>query len=105
MFERVVRYPKRGEEELVGAVMDVTDTRKAQEALQIAQTALAHVTRVSMLGEMSASIAHEVNQPLGAIVTNAESGLRWLSRQPPEIEEAAAGIRQIVKDAQRAGEV
>ena len=94
-----------GEEELVGALMDVTDTRKAQEALQIAQTALAHVTRVSMLGEMSASIAHEVNQPLGAIVTNAESGLRWLSRQPPEIEEAVAGIRQIVKDAHRAGEV
>src|SRR6516225_8359346 len=70
-----------GEEELVGAVMDVTDTRKAQEALQVAQTALAHVTRVSMLGEMSASIAHEVNQPLGAIVTNAESSLRRPSRR------------------------
>ena len=94
-----------GEEELVGAVMDVTATRKAQEALQVAQTALAHVTRVSMLGEMSASIAHEVNQPLGAIVTNAESSLRWLSRQPPEVEEAVAGIRQIVKDAHRASEV
>ncbi len=94
-----------GEEELVGALMDVTATRKAQEALQVAQTALAHVTRVSMLGEMSASIAHEVNQPLGAIVTNAESSLRWLSRQPPEIEEAVAGVRQIVKDAHRASEV
>jgi C4-dicarboxylate-specific signal transduction histidine kinase len=94
-----------GEEELVGALMDVTATRKAQEALQVAQTALAHVTRVSMLGEMSASIAHEVNQPLGAIVTNAESSLRWLSRQPPDIEEAVAGVRQIVKDAHRASEV
>jgi PAS domain S-box-containing protein len=94
-----------GEEELVGALMDVTATRKAQEALQIAQTALAHVTRVSTLGEMSASIAHEVNQPLAAIVTNAESSLRWLSRQPPDIEEAVVGIRQIVKDAHRASEV
>jgi PAS domain S-box-containing protein len=91
--------------ELVGALMDVTATRKAQEALQIAQTALAHVTRVSTLGEMSASIAHEVNQPLAAIVTNAESSLRWLSRQPPDIEEAVVGIRQIVKDAHRASEV
>ena len=91
--------------ELVGALMDVTATRKAQEALQIAQTTLAHVTRVSTLGEMSASIAHEVNQPLAAIVTNAESSLRWLSRQPPDIEEAVVGIRQIVKDAHRASEV
>jgi PAS domain S-box-containing protein len=94
-----------GEEQLVGALMDVTATRRAQEALQIAQTALAHVTRVSTLGEMSASIAHEVNQPLAAIVTNAESSLRWLSRQPPDIEEAVSGIRQTVKDAHRASEV
>ena len=94
-----------GEEELVGALMDVTATRKAQEALQVAQTALAHVTRVSTLGEMSASIAHEVNQPLAAIVTNAESSLRWLSRQTPDMEEAVTGIRKIVTDAHRASEV
>jgi PAS domain S-box-containing protein len=94
-----------GEEELVGALMDVTATRKAQEALQVAQTALAHVTRVSTLGEMSASIAHEVNQPLAAIVTNAESSLRWLSRQTPDTEEAVTGIRKIVTDAHRASEV
>jgi C4-dicarboxylate-specific signal transduction histidine kinase len=54
---------------------------------------------------MSTSIAHEVNQPLAAIVTNAESSLRWLNRQPPDIEEAVAGIRQTVKDAHRASEV
>src|SRR5262249_15232416 len=71
-----------GEEELVGALMDVTATKRAQEALQIAQTALAHVTRVTMLGEMTASIAHEVNQPLGAIVTNAGASLRWLAITP-----------------------
>src|SRR5262245_22893424 len=72
-----------GEEELIGALMDVTATKQAQEALQIAQTALAHVTRVTMLGEMTTSIAHEVNQPLGAIVTNAGASLRWLRLQPP----------------------
>jgi PAS domain S-box-containing protein len=94
-----------GEEDLVGALMDVTDTRKAQEALQVAQAALAHVTRVTTLGEMSASIAHEVNQPLAAIVTNGEASLRWLSGQAPDIEEVLAAIGQIVKDAHRAGEV
>jgi PAS domain S-box-containing protein len=94
-----------GEEELVGALMDVTATRQAQQALQSAQAELAHVTRVTTLGEMSASIAHEVNQPLAAIVTNAESSLRWLSRQPPEIEEVAAAIGQIVNDAHRASTV
>jgi PAS domain S-box-containing protein len=94
-----------GEDKLVGALMDVTATKQAQEALQIAQTALAHVTRVTMLGEMTTSIAHEVNQPLGAIVTNAGASLRWLVRRPPEIEEVRAAIGQIVNDAHRANEV
>jgi PAS domain S-box-containing protein len=94
-----------GEKELVGALMDVTATKQAQEALQIAQTALAHVTRLTMLGEMTTSIAHEVNQPLGAIVTNAGASLRWLGRRPPEIEEVRAAIGQIVNDAHRANEV
>jgi PAS domain S-box-containing protein len=92
-------------EELVGALMDVTATKQAQEALQTAQTALAHVTRVTMLGEMTTSIAHEVNQPLGAIVTNAGASVRWLDRQPPDIEEARAAIGQIVNDAHRANQV
>ncbi|HYZ45808.1 MAG TPA: ATP-binding protein [Xanthobacteraceae bacterium] len=94
-----------GGEELVGALMDVTATKQAQEALQTAQTALAHVTRVTMLGEMTTSIAHEVNQPLGAIVTNAGASLRWLDRQPPDIEEVRAAIGQIVNDAHRANQV
>src|SRR5262249_8020146 len=64
-----------------------------------------HVTRVTMLGEMTTSIAHEVNQPLGAIVTNAGASLRWLGLQPPEIEEVRAAIGQIVNDAHRANEV
>ena len=94
-----------GEAELVGAVMDVTAERRAQDALQTAQAELAHITRVTTLGEMSASIAHEVNQPLAAIVTNAESSLRWLSRPVPELEEARTALEQIVKNAHRASEV
>jgi C4-dicarboxylate-specific signal transduction histidine kinase len=94
-----------GEEELVGALMDVTAARQAQDALQTAQTELAHVTRVTALGEMSASIAHEVNQPLTAIVTNAEASLRWLSRQVPDLGEALAALRRIGKEAHHASEV
>jgi C4-dicarboxylate-specific signal transduction histidine kinase len=94
-----------GEEELVGALMDITAARQAQDALQTAQTELAHVTRVTALGEMSASIAHEVNQPLTAIITNAEAGLRWLSRQVPDLEEALAALRKIGNEAHRASEV
>ena len=85
--------------------MDVTATRQAQDALQIAQAELAHVTRVTALGEMSASIAHEVSQPLAAIVANAQSSSRWLSREAPALEEALAAIGRIVKDAHRAVDV
>jgi PAS domain S-box-containing protein len=92
-----------GEEEIVGALMDVTANRKAQEALHAAQTALAHVTRVTTLGEMSASIAHELNQPLAAIVTNGEASLRWLSRG--EMDEALDGIKFIINEAHRASGV
>jgi C4-dicarboxylate-specific signal transduction histidine kinase len=73
--------------------------------LHVAQTELAHVTRMTTLGEMSASIAHEVNQPLAAIVTNGEAGLRWLDREVPEIAEALDAIRQIVGEAHRASGV
>ena len=91
--------------EYIGALMDVTDTKQAQEALQQAQAELAHVTRVTTLGELTASIAHEVNQPLAAVVTNAESSLRWLGRNPPELGEARAAVERIIKDAHRASEV
>jgi signal transduction histidine kinase len=94
-----------GEEELVGAVMDVTATRKAQEALHMAQAELARVERVTTLGQMSASIAHEVNQPLAAIGTSAAAGLRWLTREVPELDEARACLNHIVEEANRASEV
>jgi PAS domain S-box-containing protein len=98
---RKVTYPS-GAEEILGAVMDVTEAKLAQAALGRVQTELAHANRVASLGEMSASIAHEVNQPLGAIAINGEVLLRLLSRQPPNISEAMAAARQIVGDAHRA---
>jgi C4-dicarboxylate-specific signal transduction histidine kinase len=88
-----------------GVGHDIEDQKRAEHALQTAHAELTHVTRVTTLGEMSASIAHEVNQPLTAIATNAEASLRWLSRDVPDIEEARASIGQVVKDAHRAGEV
>jgi C4-dicarboxylate-specific signal transduction histidine kinase len=87
------------------AAHDIDDQKRAERALQTAQAELAHITRVTTLGEMSASIAHEINQPLAAIVANAEATLRLLSRDIPDIPEAQAGIADVSKDARRAGEV
>ena len=80
-------------------------TTQAEEALRAAQVELAHVTRVTMLGQLSASIAHEVNQPLGAIVTNAQACLRWLDRETPDLEEARHTVERISQDGARAAEV
>jgi PAS domain S-box-containing protein len=91
--------------ELVGALIDVTAARQAQDALQTALAELAHASRVATLGEMSASIAHEVNQPLAAIVSNGEAVLRWLGREIPDLVEARAAAGQVVKSAHRASEV
>jgi PAS domain S-box-containing protein len=91
--------------EFVGAVTDVTARKRAEEKLHEAQAALAHVTRVTALGELAASIAHEVNQPLAAIVANAAACLRWLDREPPDLEEARSTMESIIKDGNRAGEV
>jgi signal transduction histidine kinase len=99
-----VKY-ESGEEELVGALMDVTATREAQEALYTAQAELARVARVTALGQMSASIAHEVNQPLASIATAAAAGLRWLTREVPEVDEARACMSHIVEEANRASEM
>jgi PAS domain S-box-containing protein len=91
--------------EFIGALMDVTATKRAEEELHKTQTELAHVTRVTTLGELSASIAHEVNQPLAAVVTNAEACVRWLDRETPDLDEARYAVKQIVNDGHRAGDV
>lgn len=82
-----------------------SDLIKAEEALQKAQAELAHVARVTTLGELTASIAHEINQPLSAVVNNANAGLRWLSGESPNLEEARESIRHILRDSHRAAEV
>jgi len=73
--------------------------------LQEAQNELAHVSRVTTMGELAASIAHEVNQPLAGIVTNANASLRWLVRDSPNLAEACDAIRRIIRDGNRAGDV
>jgi PAS domain S-box-containing protein len=77
----------------------------AEEALRKAQMELAHVTRMTSLGELTASIAHEVNQPLAAVVANAEAGLRWLRRGTPDVEAACRSVEWILDDGNRASEV
>jgi C4-dicarboxylate-specific signal transduction histidine kinase len=91
--------------EFVVTVMDITARKQAEEAVSKAQAELAHVTRVTALGEMTASIAHEVNQPLAAVVTNANASLRWLSGESPNLAEAREAIRRIIRDGNRGGEI
>jgi PAS domain S-box-containing protein len=91
--------------EFVGAVTDITARKRAEMELHEAQATLAHVRRVTALGELAASIAHEVNQPLAAVVTNAAACRRWLDREPPDLKEARGTVEAIIKDGNRAGEV
>jgi PAS domain S-box-containing protein len=84
---------------------DITERKRAEEALQRVQTELAHATRVMTLGELTASIAHEVNQPLAAIVTNGNACLRWLGGAQPNFVEARQAVERIIKDGYRASEV
>jgi PAS domain S-box-containing protein len=91
--------------EYVGITIDITERKLAEEALRRAQDELARVTRITTMGELTASIAHEVNQPLAAVVTNAEACMRWLAATPPNIGEATAAAQRLVRDGNRASEV
>jgi len=88
-----------------GLMVDLTNRKQAEEALRQAQADLAYVSRVTTMGELTASLAHEVNQPIAAAVTNANTCLRWLTRDHPDLEEARAAATRIVKDGTRAGEI
>jgi C4-dicarboxylate-specific signal transduction histidine kinase len=94
-----------GDLEFVGTVMDVTERRRADEALRSSQAELVRVARLTTMGEFTASLAHEIRQPLAAIVTNAEAGLRWLSRQTPDLEETRRTMEAIIQDGNRASDV
>jgi len=84
-----------------GVATDIEDRKRAEQL----QAELAHSNRVSMLGELAASIAHEVNQPLSGVVSNGSACLRWLTGNPPNVDEALENARRIVRDGKRAGEV
>ena len=91
--------------EFIGVVMDTTERKRSEEALREAQAELARVARATTMGELTASIAHEVNQPLAAVVINAGACLRWLAAETPNLDEARATAREIVRAGNRAGDV
>jgi len=91
--------------EFVGSSTDITERKRAEESLRQAQAELVRVSRVTTMGELTASLAHEVNQPIAAASTNANTCLRWLTCDTPNIEEARAAATRIVKDAKRASEI
>src|SRR5882762_9316700 len=107
---------RRARDDLRGTVKELQKTNEAlhaeslerkhaEEALRHAQGDLARVSRITTLGELTASLAHEVNQPIAAAVTNANTCLRWLTRDDPDLEEARAAVIRIVKDGTRAAEI
>jgi C4-dicarboxylate-specific signal transduction histidine kinase len=85
--------------------MDITERRRAEEALRNSQADLARVARLTTMGELAASLAHEINQPLAAIVTNGDAALRWLNRDKPDLDEARNSLSSVVRDGARAGGV
>src|SRR3979490_821374 len=91
--------------QFVGSCTDITERKHAEEALRQAQTDLAHASRVTTMGELTASLAHEVNQPIAAAVTDANTCLRWLTRDQPDLEEARDAALRMAKDATRAAEI
>ena len=107
LFENAV--PLRDEQGNIlkwyGFVVDIEDRKRAEGALQEALAELAHVNRVATMGQLTASIAHEVNQPIAAAVTNAEVALHWLGAYPPNLEEVRQALDEIVKSGNRAADV
>jgi PAS domain S-box-containing protein len=93
---------------IVGAsklARDITERKRAEEALRQAQADLAHMSRVTTMGELTASLAHEIRQPISAAVTNAKTCLRWLSRDEPDVAEACEAASRLVKDVTRAADI
>jgi PAS domain S-box-containing protein len=109
------RVPLRRDGEVIAwyaATYDIEDRKQAERELieserrfREAQMELAHASRVVTMGQFTASIAHEVNQPLAALLTNAETALRWLARQPPDLEKAKPSIERVINDGKRAADI
>jgi PAS domain S-box-containing protein len=112
MYRREARNPSPAETRalelathLAGIAIERKLAREERERLRRAQADLAHINRVTTMGELTASLAHEVNQPIAAAVTNAKTCLRWLTRDQPDVEEARAAAMRIVNDGTRAAEI
>jgi PAS domain S-box-containing protein len=88
-----------------GLLIDIDDRKSVEEALRLTQTKLSRATQIATVGEIAASIAHEINQPLAAITTNGEAGLRFLNRKVPNLDEARDALMSMISDGRRAGEV
>jgi PAS domain S-box-containing protein len=91
--------------QFVGSSTDITERKQAEEALRRAQADLAHINRVSMMGELAASLAHELKQPIAAALTDAKTCVRWLRRDTPDVAEGCEAALRIINDATRAAEV
>ena len=89
----------------IGALQDVTESKLAEEALNRARSELAHMARVTTLSALTASLAHEINQPIAAVITSADACLRWLNRDQPEVQRAREAVRRIQEDGKRAAEI
>jgi C4-dicarboxylate-specific signal transduction histidine kinase len=89
----------------VAFVLDLSERKRAEEALRAVQMQLAHANRVATMGQLTASIAHEVKQPIAATVGNAEAALSWLGHRPPDLDEVRDAVARIVKEGHRASEV
>ena len=91
--------------EFVGTTMDITERERREEALRTAQADLTRVARLTMMGELAASIAHEINQPLGAMVASGNACVRWLAKDQPQLEEARRAAERLVRDGHRAADI
>jgi PAS domain S-box-containing protein len=96
---------ERGLSRVITSLVDITEREETQEALTAARAELARAARAATVGALSASIAHELNQPLGAVVMNAQTCLRWLRRDPPDIGAASQAAERIARDGMRASEL
>lgn len=91
--------------EYFGVITDITARRQSEDAVRVAQADLARVSRATTVGQLTASIAHEINQPLMSIVANAGASLRWLNREPARLDNARASLEEIISEGERAGNI
>ena len=101
----VARASQAGPEMFIGTIIDITESKRAQESLLAARSELTRVSQLTAIGQMAASIAHEIKQPITSIVMGASAGLRWLAKEPPNLKEVRACLDLIAKNGSRTNQV